>query len=82
MAKINAYLTFNGNCGEAMTFYKECLGGKLFLLTVGESPMSDKMQRQMKNYILHSTLTKGALKLKGSDMVPDFGLVKCNSISL
>lgn len=82
MTHINSYLTFSGNCREAMTFYKECLGGELSLQTVGESPLSDKMPPQMKDSILHSTLTKGALILQGSDMVPQTGLVKGNTVSL
>ena len=34
MAQILAYLKFDGNCREAMTFYKECFGGKLTFNTV------------------------------------------------
>jgi PhnB protein len=82
MTSINSYLTFNGNCREAMTFYKECLGGELFFQTIGESPMSAKMPDQMKEFILHSTLTKGVLLLMGSDMVAESGLLKGNSVSL
>jgi len=82
MTNINSYLTFNGNCREAMNFYKECLGGELFLQTIGESPMSDKMPPQMKESILHSTLTRGALVLMGSDMVGEEGLIKGNAVSL
>ncbi|MES1217228.1 MAG: VOC family protein [Bacteroidota bacterium] len=82
MTNINSYLTFSGNCREAMTFYKECLGGELFLQTIGESPMSDKMPRQMKESILHSTLTKEALILMGSDMVSEDGLIRGNAVSL
>jgi PhnB protein len=80
--QINSYLTFNGNCREAMTFYQKCLGGKLFFQTVGESPMSDKMPKKMKNCILHSTLTNGLLLLMGSDMVGENGLLKGNAVSL
>lgn len=80
--QINSYLTFSGNCREAMTFYKECLGGELNFQTVGESPLSEKMPKQMKDSILHSTLTKGALLLMGSDMVSEKGLVKGNTVSL
>ena len=29
MAQINAYLTFNGNCGEAFEFYKSVFGGSV-----------------------------------------------------
>src|SRR6188768_2102820 len=82
MMQINSYLTFNGNCREAMNFYKECLGGELFLQTIGESPMAEKMPAQMKQSILHSTLTKGALQIMGSDMVAEEGLLKGNSVSL
>lgn len=80
--QINTYLTFNGNCRKAMTFYQECLGGELTFQTVGESPLSTKMPKQMKDCMLHSTLTKGALVLQGSDMVPQTGLVKGNAVSL
>jgi PhnB protein len=82
MPNINTYLTFNGNCREAMQFYKECLGGELVLQAVGESPMSDKMPARMKNAILHATLTNGDLVLLASDMVSPKGLVKGNNVSL
>lgn len=82
MTQINSYLTFSGNCREAMTFYKECLGGELSFQTVGESPLADKMSQQMKDCILHATLYKGALVLHGSDMTPQSGLVKGNNVSL
>ena len=82
MTQINSYLTFNGNCLEAMTFYKECLGGELTFQTIGESPMADKMPQQMKDCILHATLVKGTLVLMGSDMVSESGLVKGNAVSL
>jgi PhnB protein len=82
MTQINSYLTFNGNCREAMAFYKECLGGELMLQTIGESPMADKMPEQMKESILHSTLSKGDLVIMASDMVSDKGLIKGNSVSL
>ena len=80
--EINAYLTFNGNCREAMLFYQSCLGGELSLQTIGESPMADKMPEQMKNCILHATLTHNKLVLLGSDMVGEQGLLKGNAISL
>jgi PhnB protein len=82
MKFVAPYLTFTGNCREAMTFYKKCLGGELFFQTVGESPGSDKMAKKMKDCILHSTLNNGNLLLMGSDMVSENGLVKGNAISL
>lgn len=82
MTHINSYLTFSGNCREAMIFYKECLGGELTLQTIGDSPMASQMPADMKDCILHSALTKGDLILMASDMVPESGLVKGNAVSL
>ncbi len=82
MTQLNAYLTFNGNCREAMNFYKECLGGELTLQTIGESPMAANMPPQMKESILHSTLIKDNVVIMASDMVSDQGLIKGNSVSL
>ncbi len=81
MTHINSYLTFNGNCREAMTFYKNCLGGELVLQPVGDSPMCDKMPEKMRNSILHSTLTKDSLVLMGSDMCTN-GLIRGNSVAM
>jgi len=69
--QINPYLTFNGNCKEAMTFYQNCLGGELNLQPIGDSPMAKKMPQQMKDCILHATLTNGHMILVGSDMVSE-----------
>jgi PhnB protein len=80
--QINSYLTFNGNCREAMMFYKKCLGGILTMQTIGESPMSKKLPGKMKDNILHSTLQKDGFILMASDMVGDDGLKKGNSVSL
>lgn len=82
MTNIHAYLTFNGNCKEAMKFYKKCLGGTLLMQTVADSPMAGKLPEKMKKSILHSTLTKNGFVLMGSDMVGENGLMKGNSVSL
>ncbi|MCW3127075.1 MAG: glyoxalase [Bacteroidetes bacterium] len=82
MAQINSYLTFGGNCREAMTFYQSCLGGELYFQTIGESPMADKMPAKIKDLILHSTLTLGNLILMASDMTPQSGLTVGNAVSL
>src|SRR6478736_5944298 len=82
MTQIHTYLSFNGNCREAMNFYKDCLGGELNLQTIGESPLSEKMPAQMKECILHATLVKDSLVLMGSDMLGDKGLLKGNNISM
>jgi PhnB protein len=82
LSKITPYLTFNGNCREAMTFYKKCLGGELVFQTIGESPLSEKMPKKMRDCILHCTLINGTSLLMGSDVVSANGLIKGNAVSL
>lgn len=69
MAQLNPYLSFDNNCREAMNFYKDCLGGGLVLQTVGEMPaMAAQMPPEMKDSILHSTLTSGDMVIMASDL--------------
>jgi PhnB protein len=82
MTQLNSYLTFGGNCREAMTYYKKCLGGELELQILGESQMADRIPKAMKDYILHSKLTTAGFVLMGSDMTPETGLKIGNSVSL
>jgi PhnB protein len=82
MSQINSYLTFAGNCKEAMSFYQSCLGGELTFQTIGETPLSAEMPEEMKSRILHASLTGGNLRLMGSDMVPDGGMIRGNAVSL
>jgi PhnB protein len=60
---INTYLTFSGNCREAMTFYQKCLGGELSFQTIGEPPLSEKLPKKMKDFILNFTFSNGSLLL-------------------
>ena len=75
MAQINAYINFNGDCREAMNFYKDCLGGTLTLQTVAGSPIEAQCPPTMKDQILHASLNRNELVLMGSDMTGPGGFV-------
>ena len=68
MTQIQSYLTFGGNCREAMLFYKTCFGGKLTLQSVEESPMAEQWPASAQKSILHASLQKGRTILLGSDI--------------
>ena len=82
MKTLNPYITFNGNCREAMEFYHRCLGGDLRLQTLSESPVAQKLPGNMKEAILHAELTCKHFVLMGSDMVQDEYLVKGNAMGI
>ncbi len=71
MASIYPYLTFNGNCREAMNYYKSCLGGDLSFIVVGESPVAGQMPPQLKDHILHSSLKTSDMEIMATDMQPE-----------
>jgi PhnB protein len=57
MLGVNPYIAFNGNCRQAIEFYKDALNAEvLFVQTVGESPMSDMGPAEN---IMHCTLKVG-----------------------
>ena len=62
---LTTYLTFDGNCLEAMTFYAEVLGGKLDVMKVGDrNPKSPDADR-----IMHAHLAFPSGRLMASDMM-------------
>lgn len=57
MLQLDPYLTFDGNCAEAMRFYERTFGGKIeMMMTVGESPMRDQSPPGSENRIMHARL--------------------------
>lgn len=68
MAAILAYLKFDGNCREAMAFYKECFGGELSFNTVKGSALEEHMKPREGDKILHSSLISDDFKLFASEM--------------
>jgi len=82
MTQIIAYLTFNGTCKQAMTFYKECLGGELRMQTVGETPAASQFPPEAKSMIMHAALTNDSIALMASDMIMSNPIVQGNTVSL
>jgi PhnB protein len=69
MKGFNPYLTFNGNCREALNFYKDCFNGEIQqLMTFGEAKMGDNEQE--KNRIMHSHFRAGSIFFMASDSMP------------
>jgi PhnB protein len=65
MLGINPYITFKGNCRQAIDFYKSALDADVvFTQTVGESPMSNMGPAEN---IMHSTIKVGGSTIMMSD---------------
>lgn len=77
---INPYLTFNGNCRQAMEFYRSVLGGDLELTTFADAPM--EMAADYKDKILHSILKIDGAAIMASDGMPNTELIQGNAYSV
>jgi len=82
MKRIDAYLFFEDNCREVMTYYQECLGGELNLMTVGESPVAAQLPPAMKDKVLHACLSHDGVVLMASDNCMGGPLVQSKNFSL
>lgn len=71
MPTLDAYLTFDGTCADAMRFYERTLGAELeFVMTFGESPMADQTPPDSAGRIMHASLLVDGRRLMASDSMP------------
>jgi len=79
--KLITYLTFAGNCEEAMNFYKEALGAEILLFSrMGDSPM--EISENLKDKIMHARMKIGENELYMSDTFDPSSLNQGNNVSL
>lgn len=80
---LSSYLLFDGNCKQAMEFYRSVLGGELTLTTVGESPMKSVFPASMHSRVLNARLKSQLVDLSASDWLrPNQTPVKGNTLCL
>ncbi|WP_293449985.1 VOC family protein [Planktotalea sp.] len=66
--KVTPYLTFGGNCAQALAFYAEVLGGEITMTMLFKEMSEEKMPDEMGSQIAHMTLDLGEGQLLfGSD---------------
>ena len=82
MIQANPYLTFDGNCREAMTFYQDCFAGELTLQTIAETPIADQCTAGMQDQIMHSILENGTFILMATDMTQADELITGNDMAI
>ncbi|GAB4144821.1 MAG: VOC family protein [Patescibacteria group bacterium] len=82
MLSVTPYLTFNGNCVEAMNFYHQALGGELRIQKVNETPARDQMSAESQDKVMHASLSiDGNYFLMATDLTPP-NIVQGNMIAL
>ena len=64
---LTPFLLFDGNCADAMAFYRDCLGGELTITRLGDTPMKHQSPPAQHHKVVHAHLTSGALEFSATD---------------
>ncbi|HMS65051.1 MAG TPA: VOC family protein [Ignavibacteria bacterium] len=81
MNQLNPYISFPGNCEEAINFYKDCLDGEILSLNYFEgSPM--EVAEDFKKKVMHVTMKFSGGIIMASDSPPHHPVNMGNNINL
>jgi PhnB protein len=67
MLQLTPFLLFDGNCAEAMAFYRSCLGGDLTITKVGDMPLKDQLPRAQHHKVAYAHLKSDAIEFSATD---------------
>ena len=67
MTTLTPYLLFDGNCRQAMEFYRSWLGGELILTVVKDTPAKEKIPASQHDEVLNARLRGSNVDVSASD---------------
>ncbi|MEU5262308.1 VOC family protein [Amycolatopsis sp. NPDC021455] len=67
MAELTPFLLFDGNCAEAMQFYRQCLGGELTVVRVADTPMKEQLPPEQHGKVTYAHLSSGNVSFSATD---------------
>jgi PhnB protein len=71
MKNLVPHITFNGDCEQAVNFYKNALGGEIeFIMTYKGSPMEEQVPEDYGLKIMHSTFAADGIRFMAADSMP------------
>jgi PhnB protein len=81
MKNLGVYLSFSGNCEEALNFYKDALNGEIVSMQRMDK-MPEGVPDSAKNNIMHSEFRAGDIYFMASDSMPGQPVRFGNNITL
>src|ERR1043165_4431849 len=78
MKAFQPYLNLDGNTREAMTFYQQCLGGKLDVMSFADAKVPGPPGSE--NRVMHARLVDGDAVLMASDTMPGHPFTPGNNV--
>ncbi len=70
--RLKHYLSFDGDCRQALTWYAGLLGGQVTAMqSFADTPGCEDLPDELKTRILHGRVDVDAFSLMGTDATPD-----------
>lgn len=82
MKTLSPYLTFAGNCCQAMEFYQSCFGGELHIMPFAGTTVAEQVPAELRQGVLHAQLTTGTQVLMASDQGAAGPVTPGNAVAL
>ena len=82
--KISPYLSFNGNCAEAVAFYEKVFGVKANIMRYKDAPPENGYQAPTgtENFVMHAQLEIDGEAIMFSDMPPEYPVTVGDNITI
>ena len=82
--KISPYISFGGNCAQAIALYEKAFGVKVDILRYKDAPPENGYQAPAgaENFIMHASLAIGGETIMLSDMPPEYPVIVGNNITV
>lgn len=68
--QMSPYLSFDGNCADALRFYARIFGGEPDIQTYGETPMAGDFPKETHGRVMHGFIDIGGAPLMAADAPP------------
>lgn len=70
--KLHTYLSFDGDCRQALEFYAEALGGRITaMMSFGETPACEQVSAAFRGRIMHGCVEVDGHCIMGTDATPE-----------
>ena len=69
--RLNAHVSYRGDCETAFEFYRECFDGEITLMMRYDAIPNRPVETGLKGKIVHATLKVGDGTLTGADVLPE-----------
>ena len=81
MIGFQPYISFHGNCEEALHFYKKCFGGEIIFVQYYRDSPDGSMSELFKDKVMHSEFKSGPIHFMACDVSADNKGRKINAVT-